>query len=483
MLKILPSSNLNQPIKTKCGEIFYDSCTDFTIDCCFCEIKLFSFDDFLLHIKNIHFENNLIKIETNTNDYNESLKEQFEDDANKVVWYKKEEESFESLDISCDYNEDDHNCGNIEDDSFAEEDNASHLSCEYNDDEQSCGNIEDDDSKVELYKNEEEPFESLDLSCDYNEDEQSCGNIEDEDLLKVINRKKRRVSKKTKNNPANKRVAEEFKTDGLKDATIENNTHCKVQLHPCPDCKQQFLRIGYLDKHVFERHNGYKCPMCDQRFRHRHHKRRHIENIHNPKRKETRNRQMREKTIPCPIEGCGRFVVDQAHLNYHLEIHSIERAFECDFKNCRKAFPTAQRLKIHKYTHKKKLKNYVCETCGQSCLSFMALQIHQRVHTGEKPFACQICNKSFSSETNLNTHMISHSSTRPYECEVCHATFAKVGILRRHSFIHSEEKMFKCKLCDKAFKQPHGLYGHMSRLHMEPKSNKAKALDRNVTNI
>ncbi|XP_065363179.1 zinc finger protein 570-like [Calliphora vicina] len=476
MLKISPTFNLNQAIKTKCGEIFYDSCTDFSIDCCFCEVKLFSFDDFLLHIQNIHFENNLLKIETKMDDCNEFLKEQFDDDTSKVKLYVKEE-PLEILDIPCDYNKDEHSCGNVEDDSF-EEDNASKVVFYVKEeepleildltDEHSCGNIEEDgDSKVELYKNEEETFESLDLSCDYNEDEQNCGNIEDEGLLKVINiKKRRRISKKTKKNSANKRGAGELQTDGLNYETIDNDTLSKVH---CTECKQQFLRKGDLDKHVFEVHNGYKCTICDQRFRYRQHQRRHIENIHNPNRKET-NRHMRKKTIPCPIEGCGRFVVDQAHLIYHLEVHSNERAFECDFKNCRKAFPTAQRLHIHKYTHNNKLRQFVCETCGRRCLSFMALQIHQRVHKEEKPFACQICKKRFSLENNLNIHMINHSSTRPYECEVCHATFTKVGILRRHRFLHSEEKMFKCKLCDRAFKQPHGLDAHMKRWHMEPKS-------------
>lgn len=224
MLKILPTSNLNQPIKTKCGEVFYDSCTDFTIDCCFCEIKLFAFEDFHIHIQNIHFENNLLKLETKTNDCNESLKHKFEDDTSKVV-YKKEEESFESLDISCDYNEAEHNCGNIEDYSF-EEDDASKvelyikeeeeleildISCDYNDDEHICDNIEDEDSKVD----EEEPFENLDVSSDYNDDEYSCANTENKELLKVKNVKKRRVSKKSKNNTANKSDAEEFQTEGV----------------------------------------------------------------------------------------------------------------------------------------------------------------------------------------------------------------------------------------------------------------------------
>lgn len=68
MLKILPLANISHQPKAKCGEIFCHSSSDFTIFCTFCDMKAFTFEDFLLHIQNVHFENNILKTESFTND-------------------------------------------------------------------------------------------------------------------------------------------------------------------------------------------------------------------------------------------------------------------------------------------------------------------------------------------------------------------------------------------------------------------------------
>lgn len=73
MLKILPLANLGNQAKAKCGEIFCHSSTEFTIYCTFCDMKAFTFEDFLLHIQNVHFENNILKTETITNECNQYL--------------------------------------------------------------------------------------------------------------------------------------------------------------------------------------------------------------------------------------------------------------------------------------------------------------------------------------------------------------------------------------------------------------------------
>lgn len=61
MLKLLTTTSLIHQSKTKCGEIYCHSYLDFTIYCTFCDIKLFAYDDFLLHLQNVHCDNNLLK--------------------------------------------------------------------------------------------------------------------------------------------------------------------------------------------------------------------------------------------------------------------------------------------------------------------------------------------------------------------------------------------------------------------------------------
>lgn len=47
------------------------------------------------------------------------------------------------------------------------------------------------------------------------------------------------------------------------------------------------------------------------------------------------------------------------------------------------------------------------------------LQVHMRVHSGDKPLKCKICDMRFAAHAGLSVHLRKHTGERPYLCSHC----------------------------------------------------------------
>ncbi|KAI8501133.1 regulation of mitotic cell cycle, embryonic [Branchiostoma belcheri] len=160
----------------------------------------------------------------------------------------------------------------------------------------------------------------------------------------------------------------------------------------------------------------------------------------------------------CPHEGCNRSFRGSSYLRLHQRSHSGDRPFKCSI--CEGHFVSRDALKRHIVTHNDE-RRYKCGECGKLYKRISHVKEHLRVHCPDKPFQCPHCKKHYKTQSSLRVHLRTHDSDMPFSCEFCERNFREKASLVRHLRTHTGEKPFKCSRCNRGFAEHGTLRRHL----------------------
>ncbi|KAB0360365.1 hypothetical protein FD754_004521 [Muntiacus muntjak] len=85
--------------------------------------------------------------------------------------------------------------------------------------------------------------------------------------------------------------------------------------------------------------------------------------------------------------------------------------------------------------------SYEYRVCKKKSPYQSQLTLHQRTHTGARPFKCSFCVKVCMQPSNLWVHQRIHTGKKPHCCDLCPKKFTSIPILPAHERTHTQEKL------------------------------------------
>jgi len=236
-----------------------------------------------------------------------------------------------------------------------------------------------------------------------------------------------------------KSFTEEFKINAIKRAEAIGllNASKELGINDSTICKwRRFLK------------KPLKCKFCEKLCLQQVHLREHIEENHvvNKRKLKEKNRRMNEIPDSFECTKCLEKFASEANLNHHIRIrHNIlaERGISSSTLSCeicQTTFKKRKNLAEHiRFVHEKE-KNFCCEFCPKKFARSAALKTHiADIHEQSGDFACRFCAKRYFNLRDFEVHEKKHTGEKPFKCATCGTGWSSYMAKK------SEYKCIKCQ--------------------------------------
>ncbi|RZC37042.1 zinc finger protein 98-like [Asbolus verrucosus] len=245
----------------------------------------------------------------------------------------------------------------------------------------------------------------------------------------------RNAAKNRANKPKKRGRKKKKPTKSEEDAFYEEEINDKNVLHACPICTKEFSALELRDHaHTHKALKKYLSIPADRKvspttkFSTKRH-------LNSPQVTLFKRAKRLHKCPYCNLE----FEVEAFRV--HIDVHRKQSEFKCD--KCERVFKKLNHLNTHRVKHLKEYP-YKCEQCGKGFVIKTNYDCHILTHTNDElPHECRyclksVCAKAFNNLYNLQVHERIHKGDRCHICTICNKGFLEKSYLKKHMNVHSK---------------------------------------------